>query len=114
MGGLRTGVELGFTPFTPDEAIARRYAGPGGIMFELQQTLVARGADLTFASQFPAQPEVTWGPGLLLEVHSMRPSSGLLVVETRPTINIEAITMEQWFARKEERRLLERARAERL
>ena len=50
---------------TRDRAVAMGYAEGGaaaGIVFEIQQGMVDRGADISWLSQYPHEKEVLFGP----------------------------------------------------
>lgn len=70
-------------------ARARRYAASSGmpLIFEVQQGLVARGANVAWLSQFPAESEVLFGPLTSLEVHRIRSDGAYSVVELRPAVS---------------------------
>ena len=55
----RGGVELGFMSTTTDKSEAMKYAMYSGapIIFEVQQGMVAKGADVSWLSQFPSEAE---------------------------------------------------------
>ena len=72
--GFRGGVEMGFMSTSTDKHAAMEYAAGSGmpLIFEVQQGLVARGANVAWLSQFPAESEVLFGPLTSLEVYRIR------------------------------------------
>ena len=60
--GVRGGVENAFMSTTVDRSVAMHYAGNDktkpGIVFEVQQGMVNRGANVQWLSQFPHEEEV--------------------------------------------------------
>ena len=51
---------------TPNPSVAQEYAigrkSNTGIVFEMQQGMVDRGADISFLSQYPHEKEILFGP----------------------------------------------------
>ena len=71
---VRGGVEFGFMSTTRDLQTARFYAlsqSKVGMIFEIEQGMVDRGADLSWLSQYPHEKEILFGPltGLEMLVH---------------------------------------------
>lgn len=57
--GVRGGVEGGFMSCTLEQGVAMSYAASGaGFVFEIQQGMVDRGADIGFLSQYPHEREI--------------------------------------------------------
>ena len=56
------GVEYGFMSATVDGKVAKEYAGKGGsgVLYEIQQGMGARGADLSWLSQYPGEAEICY------------------------------------------------------
>ena len=87
--GTRGGVELGFMSTTTDKHEAMKYAMYSGapVIFEVQQGMVAKGADISWLSQFPSEAEVLFGPLTVCEVYRIRQEGAFSVVELRPSIS---------------------------
>ena len=58
--GVRGGIEPSFMSTSLDRQVALEYAGGGevGLVLEIQQGMVSRGADISFVSQYPHEKEV--------------------------------------------------------
>ena len=92
--GVRGGIEAAFLSTTRDEATALGYAKGtrGGFVFEIQQGMIDRGADIGFLSQYPFEEEVLFAPLTYLRPTDKEqavfhlPSAGntLTVVEVNP------------------------------
>ena len=67
------GVEYGFMSATVDGKVAKEYAGKAGsgVLYEIQQGMGARGADLSWLSQYPGEAEICFPPLTGLEVASL-------------------------------------------
>ena len=112
--GARGGVELGFMSTTADAAVAHEYATDTGVLFEIEQGVVDRGADLAWLSQcgcrcpsctsawpathatlphehrYPHEQEVTWPPLTSLSVSpdwsETRVQDAVTIVKVLPTV----------------------------
>jgi hypothetical protein len=96
--GVRGGIESAFMSTTSDRAVAMQYAASGGgvgIVFEMQQGMIDRGADISWASQYPHECEILLAPLTGLEVRSMRVEGSVLVVGVSLSVNLTALTIEQ-------------------
>jgi hypothetical protein len=64
MYGVRGGVEFGFMSATTDRSVALHYASSSqsGIVYEIQQTMTSKGADLSWLSQYPHEKETCFPP----------------------------------------------------
>ena len=99
--GVRGGIEAAFMSTTTDRKVAMDYASSAGaaagsgIVFEVQQGMIDRGADVSFLSMYPHEQEVLFAPLTGLEVHSMRVEDAVLVVSVSLSINLTALTIEQ-------------------
>ena len=107
--GVRGGVECGFMSTTTDRHVAIEYAdgrqGAGateaaGFLFEIQQGMVDRGAELGWLSQYPHEAEILFAPLTSMELHSVRVDGGVLVYEVRLAVNLAAKTIEQVVAKR--------------
>ena len=101
---VRGGVELSFQSATENRRVAFDYArGKGAdkaaIVFELQQGLVNRGADLSWCSQYPHEHEVLFPPLSSIEIRGTRIESNVLVLEVQLCVNLTSQTIEQTIAR---------------
>ena len=92
--GARGGIELGFMSTTVDKHEAMKYAAYSGcaLIFEVQQGMVSKGADIAWLSQFPAEAEVLFAPMTVCEVHQIRCEGAFQVVELRPSTS----SMAKW------------------
>ena len=83
--GVMGGVESAFMSTTLNKAVAVGYAaGRGtGIVFEIQQGMVDRGADISWLSQYPHEREILFGPLTGLEVQGTRIEGTVVVIEAR-------------------------------
>ena len=97
--GVRGGVEPAFMSTTLDQAVAMGYAsGDGsraGIVIEVQQGMVNRGADISWLSQYPHEREILFGPLTGIEVLDTRIDGSVVVIECAFSINLTALTLEQ-------------------
>mgnify|MGYP001351022466 FL=1 len=70
--GVKGGVEAAFMSTTLEVAVAMGYAaGDGskmGIVLEIRQGMVNRGADISWLSQYPHERETLFGPLTGIEV----------------------------------------------
>ena len=103
--GVRGGIEQGFMSTTQDRQVALEYARTGGrtgcgIVFEIQQGMIDRGADLQWLSQYPHELEILFAPLTGLEVNGTRVEGSVLVVMTRLTVNLQAPTIEQVISKR--------------
>ena len=74
-----------------------QYAASGGrgIVFEIQQGMIDRGADIAFLSQYPHEREILFAPLTGLEVRSSHVHGSVLVVNTSLSVNLSSETIEQ-------------------
>ena len=95
--GVRGGVEFGFLSATTDRAVAMQYAASSasGIVYEIQQAMGDRGADLSWLSMYPYEAEVCFPPVLGLEVMTnadglpaKRVEGSVVVIELRPSVAV--------------------------
>lgn len=99
--GVRGGIEAAFLSTTRDREVALSYAaGNGGdakagFIFEIQQGMVDRGADLSFLSQYPHEEEILFAPLAGFEVKHTRVEGRVLVVVVSLSVNLTAQTLEQ-------------------
>jgi hypothetical protein len=96
--GVKGGIESAFMSTTLNEKVAISYASSGdgtGFVFEIQQGMVDRGADIGFISQYPHEKEILFAPLTGLEVRSTRVKGSALVVEVALSVNLASLTIEQ-------------------
>ena len=93
------GVEFGFMSTTVDHEVAARYAAgnpqegeppKAGVLFEIQQGMGARGADLSKLSQYPGEKEICFPPLTGLEVRKLADGKtpATRVEKRAPTVTI--------------------------
>ena len=102
--GVRGGVEPAFMSTTCDRDVALAYArsrGRASVIFEIQQGMVDRGADMRSFSQYPFEEEIVFSPLTSLEVLGTHIEGRVLVVEARTSINLVSPTIEQVFSRRQ-------------
>ena len=97
--GVVGGIDVAFLSTTRDLAVAKAYATGAedsfGMVLEICQGLIDRGADLSWLSQYPFEKEILFAPLTALEVMSTRVEGRLLVVEMRPTVNQNGQTIDE-------------------
>jgi hypothetical protein len=96
--GVRGGIESAFMSTTLNRQVALMYASQSkgaGIVFEIQQGMVDRGADVSWLSQYPHEKEILFAPLTGLEVLTTRVEGRVLVVVVRLSVNLNAATIEQ-------------------
>ena len=104
--GVRGGIEAAFMSTTRDRDVALSYAqGDGqsakaGFVFEIQQGMVDRGADLSFLSQYPHEREILFAPLAGFEVKFTRVEGEVLVVVVSLAVNLTAQTIEQVISKR--------------
>ncbi len=105
--GVRGGIEYGFSSTSTDKAQALEYAtgvdrkeGDACTIFEMQMGMVDRGADLTWLSQYPHEREVLLPPLTGLEALDHSVEGGVLVIQSRFSLNMAAHTLEQVLSRR--------------
>jgi hypothetical protein len=105
---VRGGIELGFMSTTDSREVAMGYAsgsqsnrGGLGYIFEMQEGLVSRGADVKWVSQYPDENEKLFPPLCALNVVKSRVEGSIIVVSLSVTLNQHSLTMEQLRSRKQ-------------
>jgi len=105
--GVMGGVELAFMSTTPDISVAHQYSQDRfGIVVEMHQGMIDRGAEISWLSQYPHEAEVLFAPLAGLEVRDMRieqhpiSSTHIIVVSMRVSINLTNPTIEQVVAKR--------------
>ncbi|KAL1520857.1 hypothetical protein AB1Y20_022418 [Prymnesium parvum] len=97
------GVEFAFMSTTRDREVAMSYASSGGgagLVFCLSMGMTDRGADLSWISQYPHESEILFAPLTGLEVQGTRAEGGVIVVDVRLSVNLNAMTIEQVVSRR--------------
>lgn len=86
--GCQGGLELAFMSTTTRKKEAMAYArrAPGMILFEIQQGFVARGASISWLSQYPNEEEILFPPLTALEVCGTKVEGAVLIVQLRPSM----------------------------
>ena len=105
--GVMGGVEFAFMSTTPDRSVAEQYSQDGfGIIVEMDQGMIDRGAEIAWLSQYPHEVEVLFAPLAGLQATEMRidthPLNGkhIIVVKMRVSINLTNPTIEQVVAKR--------------
>ena len=62
--------------------------------------MIDRGAELEWISQYPFERECLFAPLTGLEVQGVRVESSVLVIESRLSINLNALTIEQVISKR--------------
>ena len=85
---VRGGVEYAFMSATAEREVALEYAqdSAAGVIFEIHQAMVDRGAELSWLSQYPHEKEVTFPPLTALEVRDSHVEGSIIVVEMTPRL----------------------------
>jgi ankyrin repeat protein len=101
--GVRGGVEAAFMSTTTNRDVAMSYSaasgGGAGFVFEMQQGMVDRGADIGFLSQYPHEREILLPPLTGLEVQSARVSGAVMLINVKLSVNLMSLTLEQVIAK---------------
>ena len=105
--GVMGGVEFAFMSTTPDRSVAEQYSQDGfGIIVEIQQGMIDRGAEIAWLSQYPHEAEILFAPLAGLEMRELRidshPLNGkhIIVASMRISINLTNPTIEQVIAKR--------------
>ena len=96
--GVRGGIDNGFFSTSLVRKTAMEYAAEGGkapLLFEMQQGMIDRGADISFLSQYPFEKEILFSPLTGLEVRGSRIKGKVLIVQVKLSINLTSLTIEQ-------------------
>ena len=96
--GVRGGIDGAFMSTTLKREEAIKYAASGRtapLIFEIQQGMIDRGADISFLSQYPFEKEILFNPLTGLEVRGSRVEGQLLIVEVKLSVNLTSLTIEQ-------------------
>ncbi len=90
---VRGGVEFGFMSTTLNGEVAMDYAAGGGagIIFEIQQGMVDRGADLSWLSQYPHEKEILFAPLTGIEVQQTRVVNNVVCRAAARTIDEQGL-----------------------
>ena len=108
--GVKGGVEQAFMSTTAEREVAMGYASGGspasaggsiGIVLEVQQGMVNRGADISFLSQYPSEREILFGPLTGIEVLRTRIEGSAVIIECALSINLTALTLEQVLGKRQ-------------
>ena len=97
---VRGGVEFAFLSTSTSRAVAEQYSnGPVGVIFEIQQGLTDRGADIQWLSQYSFEAEVLFPPLSALEVLRWRQEGQKIIFEMRLSVNLTAEPIERVIAK---------------
>ena len=103
---VKGGVEIAFMSTTMDRKVAEQYSGAKvdddkmAIIIQMQQGMVDRGADLTDISQYPEEREILFPPLTALQVVGRRVSHKALIIDVRPTVNTNSLTISQVISKR--------------
>ena len=116
--GCTGGVEMALMSCSKDKEEALKYVrrSKSKLLFEIQQGMTARGAEIAWLSQFPAEDEVTFAPLCALEVQGTRVEGRVMVVEIRPGVarcSLQEMSVDQKRAEEREREAAKRASLQR-
>ena len=111
--GVKGGVELGLMSTSTSKHAAMEYAkrSPVKLLFEIQQGMCARGADVSWLSMYPAEDEVLFAPCCACEVHATRVEGSVVIVELRPAVAAGALQEKSIEQKEEEDRIQAEKRA---
>ena len=128
--GVRGGIEAAFMSTTANRDVAMQYAKGGGkgVVIEIQQGMIDRGADIKYLSQYPHEAEILFvrregiefcglistltltlthfnlalsqAPLTGLEVASTHVDGALLIMRVKLSINLTALTIEQVISKR--------------
>ena len=105
--GVMGGVELAFMSTTPVRSVAEQYSKDGfGIIVEIEQGMIDRGAEIAWLSQYPHETEILFAPLAALSMTEtridMHPLNGkhIIVCKMRVSINLTNPTIEQVISRR--------------
>eukprot|EP00965_Chrysotila_dentata_P262032 6214451-Pleurochrysis_carterae.AAC.1 len=102
--GVRGGVERAFMSTTTDRNVALAYAssapGKAALVFEIQQGMIDRGADLSLISMYPFEHEILFAPFTGVELLENKISNRLVLAKSRFSVNLKSLTLEQAFAKR--------------
>ena len=105
--GVMGGVELAFMSTTPERSVAEQYSQDGfGIIVEIEQGMIDRGAEIAWLSQYPHETEILFAPLAALAMTETRidthPLNGqhIIVCKMRVSINLTNPTIEQVVAKR--------------
>ena len=96
--GVRGGIDSAFMSATFLRKEAINYAANGTtapLLFEIQQGMIDRGADISFLSQYPFEKEIVFNPLTGLEVRGSRVEDQVVIVEMKLSFNLTSLTIEQ-------------------
>lgn len=93
--GVIGAVDFAFASTTLDREVAEAYARRGGIIFEITQGFIDRGADVAWLSQYPFEREILFAPLTGLELIATRVEGQSLVLEMRIVVNQAAPTIDE-------------------
>jgi len=96
--GVRGGIDGAFLSTTLKREEASKIATSGKaapLIFEIQQGMIDRGADISFLSQYPFEKEILFNPLTGLEVSGSRVEGPMLIVEVKLSVNLKSLTIEQ-------------------
>eukprot|EP00965_Chrysotila_dentata_P231453 6198373-Pleurochrysis_carterae.AAC.2 len=102
--GVRGGVERAFMSTTTDRGVAVAYAsskpGQAALVFVIQQGMIDRGADISHFSQYPFESEILFAPYTGVELLEDKVNESVLLAESRFSVNLKSLTLEQNFAKR--------------
>ena len=102
--GVRGGVEASFMSTSTSKEVAVGYAGGCDakgtpMVFEMNQGMVDRGAEISWLSQYPHEQEVLFAPLTCIEVQRSHVEGNMVMVAMSISINLLAPTIEKVVAK---------------
>lgn len=108
--GVCGGIEAAFMSTTTDRDRAFEFAAAGGgaelesgkpgVLLEIQQGMVNRGAGMKWCSQYEHEEELLFAPLAGLEVQSTRVEENVLIVSVSLSVNLMSATLDQVISKR--------------
>ena len=99
--GCTGGVEMALMSCSKSKEEALRYVrrSKAKLLFEVHQGMAARGAEISWLSQYPHEAEILFAPLTGMEVRGSRVEGSVQIYEVALTVNMASLTIEQVVAR---------------
>ncbi|GFH52597.1 hypothetical protein CTEN210_09073 [Chaetoceros tenuissimus] len=93
--GFMGGVESGFLSTSTKRDIAMNFSkGEKSIMFEIEQGMIDRGANVEWLSQYPTESEILFGPLTGIEILHHKVRGNTEIVNAKLSVNFMSSTIE--------------------